>query len=104
MLRRFDRLVTTLVFFSLVTLTCQPFLLAQNSVSTGIIAGQVVDASGASIPGTSVVITNTSNGYKQVSASNENGLFSFSALPIGMYTLAASAPGFRGVELTNVNV
>jgi hypothetical protein len=104
MLRRFDRLVTTLVFFSLVTLTCQPFLQAQNSVSTGIIAGQVVDASGASIPGTSIVITNTSNGYKQVSASDKDGLFSFSALPIGAYTLAASTPDFRGVELTNVNV
>jgi hypothetical protein len=104
MLCRHNRSIARLVLVSLVALICQPSLQAQNSVSTGIIAGQVQDASGASIPDASVVIINTGKGYKQVSASNKDGLFSFSALPVGAYSLAVDAPGFAAVELTNVNV
>ena len=104
MLRKFDRsAVTTVVLLSLVTLACEPFLQAQSSVSTGTIGGRVEDSSGAVIAGADVVITSTSTGFKQVGASNKDGLFSFSAVPVGAYSLAAAAAGFRGVQVTNVN-
>jgi len=104
MLCRFRRsTVTTVVFLFLMTLACEPFLQAQSSISTGIIDGRVEDPSGAVITGAAVVLTNTANGYKQVSASNGDGLFSFSAVPTGVYTLAASASGFRAAQVTNVN-
>ena len=93
----------TIVFLSLVALACGPFLQAQNSVSTGVINGQVVDPSGAAIAGADVLIINSSNGYKQVRASSDDGLFSFSGVPVGAYALDASATGFRGVHVTNVN-
>jgi hypothetical protein len=79
----------------------EPLLRAQ--ISTSIINGRVEDSSGAIVTGASVVLTNSSNGYKQVSASNRDGLFSFSALPAGVYTLEASASGFRAAQVTNVN-
>ncbi len=91
----------TVVFFFLMTLACEPFLQAQ--ISTGTVGGRVEDPSGAVITGAAVILTNTSNGYKQVSASNGDGLFSFSAVPAGMYTLAASASGFRAAQVTNVS-
>ena len=104
MLCRFRQLtVTNVAVLLLVTLACGPLLQAQNSVSTGIVDGRVEDPSGAVIAGAAVIITNISNGYKQVSASNGNGLFSFSAVPTGAYSLAASASGFRAVQITNVN-
>ena len=102
MLCRFRRsALRTVVCFSLMTLACEPLLKAQISTST--IDGRVEDPSGAVITGAAVVLTNASNGYKQVSASNGDGLFSFSALPAGVYTLAASASGFRAAQVTNVN-
>src|SRR5579862_3938327 len=101
---RFHRsAVITIVFPFLTTLACEPFLQAQSSISTGIIDGRVEDPSGAVITRAAVVLTNTANGYKQVSVSNGDGLFSFSAVPTGVYTLAASASGFRAVQVTNVN-
>ena len=104
MLSRFHlSAVTTLIFLTLVTLGCEAFLQAQNATSTGIISGQVTDPSGAVIAGAAIVLTNTSNGYKQVSQSNGDGLFSFPAVPTGTYALAASASGFRGVQVTDVN-
>ena len=102
--RRFHRPpLTTVVCFFLVTLALEPFLQAQNSVSTGVVSGRVEDPSGAVIPAADIIISNTATGYKQVSASDKDGLFSFAAVPSGAYTLAASAPGFGGVRVTNVN-
>ena len=104
MLRKFHTpAVTAVVFLSLITLVFEPFLAAQNSVSTGVVSGRVEDPSGAIIPGADIIISNTANGYKQVSASDKDGLFSFAALPSGAYILAASAAGFGGVRVTDVN-
>ena len=85
------------------TLACEPFFKAQNSISTGIIDGRVEDPSGAVIAGAAILLANTSNGYKQVGMSNSDGLFSFAALPTGVYTLVGYAAGFRPVQVTNVN-
>ena len=76
---------------------------AKFSVSTGNIGGRVEDASGAVVPGASIILTNANTGLKQVSASNKDGLFSFPALPVGSYSLTASASGFGGVQMSNVN-
>ena len=100
---RLYRSPLTAVFASLVTLAWGPILQAQNSVSTGIINGRVEDPSGAVIAGAAIILTNASNGFKQASASNNDGLFSFPAVPTGSYILSAAASGFRPVQVTNVN-
>jgi hypothetical protein len=69
MLRSFKSTGTTIVFLSLAMVACEPFLLAQSSVSTGVISGRVLDSSGTFIVGADIVMTNPSNGYKQVRAS-----------------------------------
>jgi len=101
-MRRFHS-TTTIVFLSLTALLCEPFLQAQSAVSGGMINGRVEDPSGALIAGADIVITNTGNGFSQVSKSNGDGLFSFPALPVGVYNLAVSASGFRGLQVTNLN-
>jgi hypothetical protein len=105
MLCRFHRSspVTTIAFISLMTLAFEPFLKAQNSVSTGIISGRIEDASGAVVADAVIVITNPNNGYTQAEKSNGDGLFSFATLPVGVYTVTASATGFKGVQVSNVN-
>ena len=103
MLSRFQKSLATIALLALAMLACGAFLFAQNSVSTGNIAGRVEDASGAVIPSANVILTNTNTGLKQVGGSNKDGLFLFSALPIGTYSLAASAAGFGGIQMTNVS-
>lgn len=73
-------------------------LWAQNVVLTGAIGGRITDASGAVIAGGSVVLHNLSTGVEQSTATNRHGLYNFSALVPGTYSVTASAKGFRDAE------
>ena len=73
-------------------------LWAQNVVLTGAISGRITDASGAVVPGASLVLQNLGTGIEQSTATNRHGLYSFSALVPGTYSVTASASGFRNAE------
>lgn len=65
---------------------------AQDS-STGAITGTVVDASGGRIANASVVIVNTSTGFRYAGTTNPDGQFSFELLPPAIYSGRATAEG-----------
>jgi hypothetical protein len=69
-------------------------------VSTSQITGTVRDASGAVIPGTKVTATNEATGVNYSQAATATGVYAFPSVPIGSYTIAAEAPGFRTVKKT----
>jgi len=73
---------------------CTP-LSAQNVVLTGAIGGRVTDASGAIVPGASVVARNLGTGVQQSAVTNRAGLYQFPAMVPGTYSLTASGQGFR---------
>jgi uncharacterized protein YfaS (alpha-2-macroglobulin family) len=60
----------------------------------GEIGGVVQDASGASVPGTVVQITEVSSGRTHTVRTEANGAFRFSSLAAGAYTVSAEAIGF----------
>jgi hypothetical protein len=62
--------------------------------STGTIRGTITDPSGAAIPNATVTATATNTGLTRTAASNDNGIFVFSSLPIGAYSLKIAAKGF----------
>lgn len=71
---------------------------------TGSIRGLVKDATGAAVPGADVAVTHGETGAARRTVTNEEGVYVFTALPIGTYQLAAVLPGFKktvrnGVEL-----
>ncbi|MBS1876142.1 MAG: TonB-dependent receptor [Acidobacteria bacterium] len=77
----------------------------QASAINGQIEGTVVDPSGAVVPNAKIEIKNQNTGYARSSDSDASGFFRFTVLPLGRYTVTASAPGFRpfvanAVELT----
>lgn len=89
-----------------------PFMLAGSRLHAqsvrGTIAGNVMDTTGAAIPDVSLTAVNEDNGGKNVARSTKNGVYRFPDLPIGRYTVTATAPGFqtkisRGV-LVQINV
>src|SRR5262245_38633114 len=69
----------------------------------GTITGDVKDSSGAIIPGATVTVTNTGTNATREMPSNEAGVYTFTALPPGPYTVKSELQGFKtaqqGVEL-----
>jgi Carboxypeptidase regulatory-like domain/TonB dependent receptor-like, beta-barrel len=65
---------------------------------TGSIIGRVSDQSGAVIQGARVVATNNNTGYNRESTTNQDGFYSLPALPYGVYSLEASANGFKTLK------
>jgi len=88
----------SLVCCILLTLTLCLKLLAQNVVLTGAISGRVTDASGAIIPGASLVLRNLGTGVQQSALANQAGLYRFAALMPGTYSVTATLKGFRDSE------
>jgi len=72
-------------------------VLSQNS--TGALSGVVRDQLGAAIVGATVVLTDAGE-HEKTTATNSAGVFSFTGLAPGRYTLRASAQGFA--EATSV--
>lgn len=70
-----------------------------GQTTTGAITGTVTDPSGASIPGVSITVINRATNIANTTQSNEAGVYNFPFLPIGDYTLAMEAQGFKKVVL-----
>ena len=70
----------------------------------GAITGVVQDSSGAVIPNAQVTVTNVDTGLALEAKSNRSGVFVFSPLKIGNYTLSASSQGFETVTRENLHL
>src|SRR6202000_3381518 len=67
-------------------------------VTTGSLSGLVLDSSGAAVAGTELTVTSAETGYTRTSKSLNDGAYSLPDLPIGNYTLTATANGFSQVQ------
>jgi hypothetical protein len=70
----------------------------------GRISGFVNDPSGALVAGATVTLTNTSNGTKQTTTTNDQGQYSFPVVPIGRYGLEINSPGFQSYKKIGIAV
>ncbi len=71
---------------------------AQNVVLSGGIGGRVTDASGAILTGCKVTVRNLATQVETSTVSDRSGLYEFSVLMPGTYSVRVSAQGFRDVE------
>jgi hypothetical protein len=72
--------------------------------TTGTIRGTATDPSGAVVPGASVTVIQSDTHVSRAKTTNESGDYEFPALPVGRYTLAAQAAGFREARLNEIEV
>jgi hypothetical protein len=72
---------------------------AQNSVS-GDITGIVTDQTGAVLPNITVTMKSNDTGATQNATTNAAGVYRFSLLAPGSYTISASPQGFQSVQRT----
>ena len=82
-------------------------LLASTAIAQtfrGGIPGNVTDSTGAAIPGATVEIVNEGTGLTRSQPTTSNGDFTFSDLPVGLYTVTVSNPGFQSYKHEKVEV
>ena len=70
---------------------------------TGGVRGVVTDSGGV-VPGVTVTLINEANGASRDAVSNERGLYDFSAVPPGTYTVKAELTGFKTFENKGIRV
>jgi carboxypeptidase family protein len=70
----------------------------------GDISGQVADASHAAVAESTVTLTNTATNAVRQANTNTEGLYTFGAVPPGVYSIKVEHPGFKTATSTNVSV
>ena len=95
-LKRFRYGLTTIVL----VLSFSSLLQAQQT--TGSIVGTVKDESGAVVPAATVKATNVETGFSRSAPTNGYGEYRIDYLPVGGYTVALEAAGFRRFVQTNI--
>jgi hypothetical protein len=71
---------------------------------SGDLTGAILDSTGAGIPSATVTAQNEDTGAKFQAPTNNDGVYRLTNLPIGAYTLSASAAGFAVSSAKNLKV
>ena len=85
----------------LLLLTC---CLPMGAQTMGEIVGEVVDSSGAVVPGASVTVTNIATNATRSVTTNDAGLYSFPSLVPSQYRVRVEMAGFKAVTRNNVEL
>jgi len=65
------------------------------------ITGSVRDVNGAVVPGATVTAKNDATGVTSTQTTTDSGLYAFSSLPVGKYTITVEKQGFKTLQKTN---
>ena len=98
---RFDRGLRTA---SLVLASFAAGAAAYAQQDQGAVVGTVTDSAGAVVPNAKVTLTNTDQGLVLNVTADGRGVYSFSPVKIGNYTVSATAPGFTTTLQENIHV
>lgn len=88
----------------LVAVLCMNCGVLTAQTETATISGLVTDASGAAVAKAEVVLQSAERGTKMEGATNESGIYAFSAVLPGQYQLTVRKAGFNQVNLLGIVV
>jgi len=94
--RLFSALIVGVFLFSATILYAQ--------VDTGSISGTVTDPTGAVVKGATVTLLNEGTAAELATTAGDDGVYTFSPVRIGAYTLTVSAQGFQKSKQSHVTV
>src|SRR5918996_6496523 len=89
---------------------CAPFLvvlalvLPASAQTDQQFSGTVLDGSGAVLPGAEVTVVHLGTGATRTATANSSGTYVITNLPIGAYTVVATASGFKTYQAQNVQL
>ncbi len=72
--------------------------------TTGVITGTITDTTSAVVPNAKVIVRSMGTGEERAVQTNASGFYVAYSLPVGMYEVEASAPGFKKTTISNVQV
>jgi hypothetical protein len=75
---------------------------AHAQVTTADVRGTVIDEQGAAVAGADVTISNSATGYTRSVKSASDGAYSFTELPLGIYSVHATHEGFKAATQTGI--
>ncbi len=84
-----------------------PFVLGTSAFAQqdqGAVTGTVRDSSGASVVGAEATLTNVDQGLSFTAKTNNSGVYLFSPVKIGEYSLTITAPGFEKTTQQNLRL
>ena len=88
----------------LVLLLVVAFAGVVSAQTTGTLRGTIKDPSGAVVAGAKVTVTLAGTQNMRLATADENGNYLIVELPVGHYTFAVDAPGFKHFEITDVQI
>ncbi len=74
------------------------------SQESGALIGRMVTKDGSPLPGVTVSAVHSATGARSLTLASASGVFAFSLLPPGAYTVTAELEGFSTVEFTSLTV
>jgi carboxypeptidase family protein/TonB-dependent receptor-like protein len=93
-LTRLSCILAAMILFVFCAVTTQ----AQTGTSN--ITGTVRDSSGAVVPGATVTAKNDATGVTSTQSTTDSGVYAFSSLPVGKYTITIEKQGFKTLQRT----
>jgi Carboxypeptidase regulatory-like domain len=91
-------------FFGMLSIYCIGVGFAYGQAISGNLTGTVSDPAGAAVNGAQVQATNVDTGQQITTTTKGSGDYLFSNLPVGTYTVSATAPTFQTTTVSNVPV
>jgi hypothetical protein len=99
--RRLRRLPPAAMALALIALAA---VAAIGQTDQGRISGRVLDQTGAAVPGATVKVSNDRTGESRTVTTDDQGVFTVSALKASTYTVTATASGFAVSEAKDLQV
>jgi hypothetical protein len=90
--------------FVLLLLSFFALVPAHSQQTLGAITGEVTDAQGGILPGTTVSLVSSDTGLKRSAVAGTNGIYIFQDLPIGTYVLTFTRDGFESARFPGIQV
>lgn len=83
---------------------CLTLARASAQAGAGSVAGRVVDATGAAVPGVAVIVTAADSGAARTAVTGEDGAFAAPGVAPGLYRVRVTAAGFRPLLIDGIIV
>lgn len=90
-----------LVGITVVALGLLPTYAAAQTAQVGAVTGEITDATGGRLPGATVTLTSVERGGTRSTVTDAEGVYRFSLVPLGTYSVTVELPGFRPMQITN---
>jgi len=83
---------------------CCAFTALAQVAPTASLSGVVTDPSMATVPNATLVLTNLETGFQRTAVTGVDGVYRFMQLPVGLYRIEASAPGFATYQQSGIRL